>query len=77
MDRRLEIVVVALVALGAAIVGAGIAYYFAHPARVEIAGAEARNVLLSPNAPTGTVETEENSTHKAGAAAAPGAQTSV
>ena len=45
MRRRLDYVILALVAVGAAAIGAGIAYYFAHPARTEIAGAEVRNIL--------------------------------
>jgi alcohol dehydrogenase (cytochrome c) len=59
---------VALVAVGAAVVGAGIAYYFAHPARTEIAGAELRNIALSLNAPEGTLTTEQNPAFKAAAA---------
>jgi alcohol dehydrogenase (cytochrome c) len=48
-------------------VGAGIAYYFAHPARTEITGSEARNVALSLNAPEGTATTEQNPAFKAAA----------
>jgi alcohol dehydrogenase (cytochrome c) len=69
---------VVLVAVGAAVVGAGIAYYFAHPARTEIAGAELRNIALSLNAPEGTVKTEQNPAFKATAtppATAPAAGT--
>ncbi|HXW31425.1 MAG TPA: PQQ-binding-like beta-propeller repeat protein [Xanthobacteraceae bacterium] len=76
MSRRLEIVILMLVALGALAVGAGVALYFAHPARVEIAAGEARNYLLSLNAPAGTVTTEENAAYKGAAptaAPAPGA----
>jgi alcohol dehydrogenase (cytochrome c) len=69
--NRLWIIVGALVALGAAAVGAGGAYYFAHPTRTEIAGAEVRNILLSLNAPPGTVDIEANSAFKGGAAPAP------
>src|SRR5262249_10316085 len=68
---------VVLVAVIAAVVGAGIAYYFAHPARTEIAGSEVRNVLLSLDAPLGTITTEQNPAFKAAptpsaAAQAPG-----
>jgi alcohol dehydrogenase (cytochrome c) len=65
---------VVLVAVVAAVVGAGIAYYVAHPARTEIAGAELRNIALSLNAPEGTLTTEQNPAFKAAAtppAAAP------
>src|SRR4029077_21155041 len=58
---------VALIAVGAAVVGAGIAYYLAHPARTEIAGAELRNIALSLNAPEGTLTTEQNPAFKAAA----------
>jgi alcohol dehydrogenase (cytochrome c) len=78
MRHWVDHVILALVAIGAAGVGAGIAYYFAHPARTEIAGAEVRNILLSLNAPPGTVTTEQNPAFKgaatpSGAAPAPGA----
>lgn len=56
---------VVLVAVVAAVVGAGIAYYVAHPTRTEIAGAEVRNILLSLNASQGTITTEQNSAFKA------------
>jgi alcohol dehydrogenase (cytochrome c) len=65
---------VVLVAVVAAVVGAGIAYYLANPARTEIAGAELRNIALSLNAPEGTLTTEQNPAFKAAAtppAAAP------
>jgi alcohol dehydrogenase (cytochrome c) len=71
MNRTVEMIVVVLIALGAAAVGAGLAYYFAHPARTEIAGAEARNILLSLNAPAGSVTIEGNSAFRGGAAEAP------
>jgi alcohol dehydrogenase (cytochrome c) len=75
MKRAREYVIVGL---GAAAVGAGIGYYLAYPARTEIAGAEVRNVLLSLNAPEGTLTTEQNPAFKAAAppptaAPAPGA----
>src|SRR5580693_1426503 len=62
-----------ILGLGAAAVGAGIGYYLAHPARTEIAGAEARNMLLSLNASEGTLTREQNPAFKA--AAAPSAPT--
>jgi alcohol dehydrogenase (cytochrome c) len=64
MGRKLEIIVVALVALGAAGVGAGAALYFAFPAQVTIAGGEVRNYLLSLNPPPGTLQTETNAAYK-------------
>jgi alcohol dehydrogenase (cytochrome c) len=71
MSRRLEIIILVLVALGALAVGAAAALYFVHPTRTEIAGAEVRNMLLSLNAPPGTVTTEENVAYKTPAAPAP------
>ncbi|HEX4388112.1 MAG TPA: PQQ-binding-like beta-propeller repeat protein [Steroidobacteraceae bacterium] len=59
---------VVLVAIVAAVVGGGIAYYVAHPARTEVAGAELRNIALSLNAPEGTIQTEQNPAFKAAAA---------
>lgn len=44
MRRSREYVILGLVA---AAVGVGIGYYFAHPARTEIAGAELRNIARS------------------------------
>ena len=73
MSRRLEIVILVLVALGALAVGAGAALYFAHPTRVKIAGGEVRNYILSLNAPPGTITTTENATYKGPAAPAPAA----
>jgi alcohol dehydrogenase (cytochrome c) len=73
MNRTVEMIVVVLIALGAAAFGAGLAYYFAHPARTEIAGAELRNIMLSLNAPAGSVTIEGNSAFKGGAAPAPAA----
>src|SRR5262245_21734852 len=68
MSRRSEIVILALVALGALAVGAGAALYFAYPTRVELAAGEARNYILSLNAPPGTVTTEQNAVMVAPAA---------
>jgi alcohol dehydrogenase (cytochrome c) len=75
---RIHWVVVALIAIIAAGVGAGIALYFAHPARVELAVGATRGELLSLQAPAGTVTTETNAAYKsapppAAAAAATGA----
>src|SRR5262245_48175469 len=70
MSRRSEIVILVLVALGALAVGAGAALYFAYPTRVELAAGEARNYILSLNAPPGTVTTEQNAAYK-GRGAAP------
>jgi alcohol dehydrogenase (cytochrome c) len=75
MGRRFEIIIIVLVALGAAGLGAGAALYFAYPAQVTIAGGEARNYLLSLNAPAGTVTTEENAAYKGSSAPAPAART--
>jgi alcohol dehydrogenase (cytochrome c) len=72
MRRSREYVILAL---GAAAVGAVIGYYFAHPARTEIAGAEVRNIVLSLNAPEGTLTTEQNPAFKA--AATPSAPASL
>src|SRR5579862_8530432 len=58
---------VVLVAVVAAVVGGGIAYYLAHPARTEVAGGELRNIALSLNAPEGTLTTEQNPAFKAAA----------
>src|SRR5271170_6995263 len=75
MNRTVEYIVIALIALGAAAVGAAGAAFIGLT-RLEIAGAEARNILLSLNAPTGAIKIEENSAFKGGAAPvapAPGA----
>ena len=70
MSRSSEYVILGL---GAAAIGLGVGYYLAHPARTEIAGAEARNILLSLNAPEGTLTREQNPAFKA--AATPSAPT--
>src|SRR5271170_2578664 len=67
MNRTVEYIVIALIALGAAAVGAAGAAFIGLT-RLEIAGAEARNILLSLNAPTGAIKIEENSAFKGGAA---------
>jgi alcohol dehydrogenase (cytochrome c) len=70
MASRGEIIVAAVIALGAAAAGAGAALFFAHPTRVEVAVGEARNELLSLRAPPGTLATEQNAASKAPAAPA-------
>jgi alcohol dehydrogenase (cytochrome c) len=69
MSRRLEIIIIALVALGALAVGAGVALYFAYPVRVSLLAGATRSYLLTLNAPPGTVTTEKNAAYKGGAAA--------
>jgi alcohol dehydrogenase (cytochrome c) len=64
MNRRVEYIVVAVLVLGAAALGAAAALYFAYPTQVTIAGGEARNYLLSLNAPGGTVTAEQNAAYK-------------
>src|SRR5262245_9862106 len=81
MRHELEILIIVLVALGAAAAGAAAALYFAYPTRVELAAGEARSYILSLNAPSGTVTTEQNAAYKGrgteppkpAAAAVPGA----
>ncbi len=51
--------------------GAGVAAYFIYPNQVQFAGGEAREEILSLNAPPGTVKTEENSAYKAAASPKP------
>jgi alcohol dehydrogenase (cytochrome c) len=78
MTRR-EIIVLAIVAVAAAGVGAGVALYFVYPNQVSIVGGETRSLLMSLNAPPGSLTTEENAAYKgapastAAAAAAPAA----
>jgi alcohol dehydrogenase (cytochrome c) len=73
MSRTLEIIILALVALGAAAVGAGIAWLVANKTRVEVAVGETRGELLSLRAPPGTVTTETNPAYKGAAVPAPAA----
>ena len=47
-------IIVAIVAVVAAGVGAAAALYFAYPNQVQLVGGEARSELLSLNAPAGT-----------------------
>ena len=64
MSRRLEVIIIVLVALGALALGACAAPFFAYPTRVEIAAGEARSYLLTLNAPPGTMTTEENAAYQ-------------
>ena len=64
MSRRLEVIIVALVA---AAVGAGIAFLVANKTRVEVAVGETRGELLSLRAPPGTVTMETNPAYKGAA----------
>jgi alcohol dehydrogenase (cytochrome c) len=73
MSRRLVIIVVALVALGAAGAGAGITFLVVNKTRVEVAVGETRGELLSLRAPPGTLTTETNPDYKGAAAPAPAA----
>ena len=68
-------IIVALVAIVAAAVGAGTAIYFAYPTRVEVAVGEMRGELLSLNLPPGTLTREQNTAYKGAAAPAPAAGT--
>ena len=58
----------ALVAIGAAGIGAMGALYFTHPVQVGAVGGAARSAVLSFNEPAGTVTTENNPAYKAAAA---------
>ena len=72
-------IIVALVAIVAAGIGAAAALYFAFPNQVQLVGGETRSELLSLNAPPGTLTTEANAAYKgaavpaAAAGPAPGA----
>jgi alcohol dehydrogenase (cytochrome c) len=68
MRRWLDYLILALVAIGAAGVGAGSALYYLYPVQVTTVAGEARSTLLSLNAPPGTVTTEKNANYKATAA---------
>src|SRR5262249_21355743 len=75
MKRKGEIIVVVLIALVAAGVGAGAALYLAYPTRVEVAAGAVHGELLSLNAPPGTLTTEKNGEYKAPAVPAAAAGT--
>jgi len=62
--RTREIVVIALVAIVAAAVGAGIALFFVGTTRVDVAAGAMRGEALSLNAPAGTLTTETNTAYK-------------
>ena len=70
MNRRREIITFTFVALGAAAVGAGIAFLVANKNRVEVAVADTRGEIHSLRAPPGTVTTEMNPAYKGAAAPA-------
>jgi hypothetical protein len=71
MSRRFDIVILALVALGALAVGAGAALYFAYPVQVGAVAGAVRSELLSFNEPPGTLKTEQNSAYKVPCRAVP------
>jgi hypothetical protein len=71
MSRRLEIMIIVFVAMGALAVGAGAALFFAYPTRVEIAAGEARSYLLTLDAPPSSVTTEENAAYRGASAPRP------
>jgi alcohol dehydrogenase (cytochrome c) len=78
---RIHWAVVALIAIVAAVVGAGVALYFTGMTRVEVAAGAMRGEALALNAPAGTLTTEANAAYKAPASpaaavgTAPGATT--
>jgi hypothetical protein len=68
-------VIVALVAIIAVAVGAGVALYFVGTTRVEVAAGAMRGEALSLNAPAGTLTTETNTAYKGPPASTPAAAT--
>jgi alcohol dehydrogenase (cytochrome c) len=68
-------IIVVIVAVVAAAVGAAVALYFAHPARVELAAGATRGQILALNAPPGTLTTEQNAAYKGAPAPAPATAT--
>jgi alcohol dehydrogenase (cytochrome c) len=68
-------IIIALVAVVAAAVGAGVALYLAHPARVELAAGATRGQILALNAPPGALTTEQNAAYKSASAPTPAAAT--
>ena len=72
MNRRLELLSIVLVALGAAVVG-GITSSLADEAQVEVGIGELRGEILSLFAPPGVVARETNPNYKSAAAPAPAA----
>src|SRR6516225_6118033 len=71
MKRRLAIIVIALVVLGAAVVSTGAAPFFVYPIQISLLAGAARSFLLTLNAPPGAVTTEENAAFKSAAATFP------
>src|SRR5271166_2543917 len=67
MNRRLEIIILALVALGAATVG-GLTSSLADEAGIEVGVGDLRGEILSLFAPAGAVATERNPDYKSAAA---------
>src|SRR5208282_439245 len=72
MNRRLEIIISALVALGAG-VGAGITSSLADETGIEVGVGDLRGEILSLFAPRGAIATETNPNYKSAAAPAPAA----
>src|SRR5215469_6502110 len=68
-------IIVAIVAVVAAAVGAAVALDLTYPSQVELAAGVTRGELLSLNAPLGTLTTEANAAYKAPSAPAPAAGT--
>jgi alcohol dehydrogenase (cytochrome c) len=73
MSRRLEIIILALVALGPAAVGSGITSSRADEAGIEVDVGDLRGEILSLFAPLGAIATETNPNYKGAAAPAPSA----
>jgi alcohol dehydrogenase (cytochrome c) len=67
MKKKLLLIAVALVVIGAAIGGA---LYYAYPVQVSLLAAMTRNYILSWSAPRGTTSTELNATYKGAASLA-------
>src|SRR5208282_5340070 len=72
MNRRLEIIISALVALGAGVVG-GITSSLADETGIEVGVGDLRGEILSLFAPAGAVATETNPNYKGAGAPAPAA----
>jgi|SRR5580700_581511 alcohol dehydrogenase (cytochrome c) len=73
MSRRLEIIILALAALGAAAVGGGVTSSRADEAGIEVDVGDLRGEMLSLFAPLGAIATETNPNYKGAAAPAPAA----
>jgi alcohol dehydrogenase (cytochrome c) len=71
MSRRLEIIMLALVAVGPAAVGSGITSSRADEAGIEVGVGELRGEILSLFAPPGAIATETNPNYKGAAAPRP------